>query len=137
MILRTLLGERHHFDPTFGEGSDRPPARNAGWITWAGVPVSERRALQQLTVWSCVALISDTISQLPLAVHDSLLNELSTLARLRLPSPSVEIIQVSNQPISDRCCEGRIPGIDPDGYDVRLVVHAGRDQFAQSLEPDL
>jgi HK97 family phage portal protein len=33
--------------------------------TWAGISVNERTALQQLTVWSCVSLISDTLSQLP------------------------------------------------------------------------
>lgn len=37
-----------------------------GWTTWAGVSVTERSALQLLTVYSCVSLISDTISTLPI-----------------------------------------------------------------------
>jgi HK97 family phage portal protein len=39
-----------------------------GGAVWAGVSVSEMRALQLLTVYSCVSLITDVISSLPVDV---------------------------------------------------------------------
>jgi HK97 family phage portal protein len=53
------------FDGT--DGSSAPgPASAQGWWTWAGVPVDERRALQHITWWSCVSLLADSITQLPI-----------------------------------------------------------------------
>lgn len=45
------------------------PGEQPGWITWAGVPVTEMRALQQITVWACASLVTETIAQLPIGAY--------------------------------------------------------------------
>lgn len=47
------------------EGHELIPPRS-GIVSWAGVPVTERIALQQVTVWACAALITDSIAMLPI-----------------------------------------------------------------------
>ncbi|MGH2692330.1 MAG: phage portal protein [Actinomycetota bacterium] len=64
MIFRSLVRELRHGDLS-GFGKSDIPSPSAGWSTWAGVPVGEQQALRVLTVWSCVALISDAISTMP------------------------------------------------------------------------
>jgi HK97 family phage portal protein len=46
-----------------------PPNSQVGGQTWAGRVVNEQRALQMTTLWSCVSLISDTVSQLPVTLN--------------------------------------------------------------------
>lgn len=58
------------FDGT--DGSSAPgPSSAQGWWTWAGVPVDERRALQHITWWSCVSLLADSLTQLPIGRYRS------------------------------------------------------------------
>lgn len=73
-LVRSLVRdvqEFRHADPTFGQGNSLIPKNSeypGGWAgTHAGVVINERRALQQIAVWSCVSLISDTLAQLPIA----------------------------------------------------------------------
>lgn len=65
MIFDRALRQLRHADPTFGVDAAKIPTNSEGPGTWAGVPVSERRALQFGMVWSCVSLISDTLEMLP------------------------------------------------------------------------
>lgn len=65
MIVRSLLRQFRHADPTFGVNQARIPSNGEGWTSWAGVSVTEMQALQQLTVWSCVALTTDVIATMP------------------------------------------------------------------------
>jgi HK97 family phage portal protein len=62
-LLRQLV-EGRSWDPTVNPYAIPPPGAWAA--TWSGVPVSEETALRQLTVWSCVSLYADTVSQLPI-----------------------------------------------------------------------
>ena len=68
MIIRSALRQLRHADPTFGASQAQIPGPTDGWSTWSGVPVDERTALQQITVYSCVSLICDVISTLPVGV---------------------------------------------------------------------
>jgi HK97 family phage portal protein len=62
-ILRQLA-RPHHRDLETGPGSI-PSNSNFLGSSGAGVVIGEGSALQQLTVWSCISLISDSLSQLP------------------------------------------------------------------------
>lgn len=63
--LRSLLftGERRHGGLS-GTSYLSKIARGAG-AGWSGVPVTERSALQQSTVFSCAGLLAETLAQLP------------------------------------------------------------------------
>lgn len=71
------------FDGTDGSAAPGPSSAQ-GWWTWAGVPVDERRALQHITWWSCVSLLSDSITQLPVGRFRT-----EGGARVPLPPPTI------------------------------------------------
>ncbi len=63
MIIRNLA--RQVRELSWDQDPNRIPSNSAGFDSWAGVPITEVRALQQITVHSCVGLIADTIATLP------------------------------------------------------------------------
>src|ERR1017187_344236 len=63
-ILRSL--ERRGADPTLPWGSSYIPTNGQIGLTAAGVPINDDTSLSISTVFSCIALLSDAVSSLPL-----------------------------------------------------------------------
>jgi HK97 family phage portal protein len=141
VIIRSALRQLRHADPTFGATSAEIPGPADGWSTWAGVPVEERRALQQITVYSCVSLTCDVISTLPIGVFRDDGAARVPLTRPRLieePFDGVEWTEWSSQALLSLTLRGNayalVTGRDAMGFPTQLEplhpddVHAKRDK---------
>jgi len=82
-LIGRFVRELRHMDPTFGVATAEIPPNSSTGSTWAGVFVNEDQALRLLTVWSCVSLITDTTSTLPIGTFRD-----QGTARVRIPDPS-------------------------------------------------
>lgn len=83
MIVRTLVRELRHADLSFGQATAEIPPNSSISSTWAGVFVNEDQALRLLTVWSCVSLITDIITTMPIGSFRD-----RGAARIRTTDPS-------------------------------------------------
>lgn len=88
-LLRTVAAGLAGLTPRAFDASgfldpNRIPSNGELASTWTGIAVNERRALQLTTVFSCVALISETVAQLPVGAFRGTGND-----RLQLPDPQL------------------------------------------------
>jgi HK97 family phage portal protein len=106
----------------------RIPQAGESYQSWAGLPIWERRALQETAVHACVSLISDSITQMPIDTFRGTGANRQTIATPRVlqePWPNIgyrEFVgQMAVSLLLRGNCFARVVGFDNLGYPQQLM----------------